>query len=215
MYLIEVTLKLVLAVALGGLIGLERETSQKPAGFRTNILICVGSTMMMILAGLLIGEEGSSSDQAARIAAAVITGVGFIGAGTIIQARGSVLGLTSAATIWAVAGMGLVIGAGYYVIAIIFSGIVILTLLFFRRVEGHSKVRLLFRYELKTRAAREVILNIKKLALHEGIKFREITHRREGAASIISFSFPASEEKEQKFNQSLLNMDGIQEIKID
>ena len=215
MDLIEVTLKLVLAVALGGLIGFERETSQKPAGFRTNILICVGSTMMMILAQLLIGGEGGNSDQVARIAAAVITGVGFIGAGTIIQARGSVLGLTSAATIWAVAGLGLVIGAGYYVVAIIFSGIVILTLLFFRRIEGRPRERLLYRYELKTRAAREVILNIKKLALHEGIKFKEITHKKEGTESIISFSFPASEEKEQKFNQSLLSMDGIQEIKID
>jgi putative Mg2+ transporter-C (MgtC) family protein len=215
MDLIEVTLKLVLAVALGGLIGLERETSQKPAGFRTNILICVGSTMMMILATLLIGGEGGSPDQLARIAAAVITGVGFIGAGTIIQARGSIMGLTSAATIWAVAGLGLVIGSGFYVVALIFSTIVILTLLLFRRIEGRPKERLLYRYELKTRAAREVLLNIKKLALHEGIKFKEITHRKKGTESVISFSFPASEEKEQKFNQSLLSMDGIQEIKID
>lgn len=215
MDLIEVTLKLVLAVALGGLIGLERETSHKPAGFRTNILICVGSTMMMILAQLLLGGEAGDSNEVARIAAAVITGVGFIGAGTIIQARGSVMGLTSAATIWAVAGLGLVIGTGYYVIAIIFSCIVILTLLFFRRIEGRPRERLLYRYQLKTRAAREVILNIKKLALHEGIKFKEIAHRKEGTESIVSFSFSASEEKEQKFNESLLNMDGIQEIKID
>lgn len=215
MDLIELTLKLVLAVALGGLIGLERETSQKPAGFRTNILICVGSTMMMILAQLLFGGVGGNSNEVARIAAAVITGVGFIGAGTIIQAKGSIMGLTSAATIWAVAGLGLVIGAGYYVIAIIFSGMVILTLLFFRRIEGRPREKLLYRYQLKTRAARDVILNIKKLALHEGIKFKEITHRKDGAESVISFSFPASEEKEEKFSQSLLSMDGIQEIKID
>lgn len=215
MDLIEVTLKLVLATALGGLIGFERETSHKPAGFRTNILICIGAAMMMILAELLFPGEGGNPNETTRIAAAVITGVGFIGAGTIIQARGNVMGLTSAATIWAVAGLGLVIGAGYYIIAIIFSGIVILTLMFFRRIEGRPRDRLLYRYELKTRAAREVLLNIKKLALHEGIKFKEITHRKEGTESIISFSFPASEEKEQKFNQSLLNMDGIQEIKID
>jgi len=215
MDLLEVALKLLLAVALGGLIGFEREASQKPAGFRTNILICVGATMMIILGQLLYGEGGEGSNEVARIAAAVITGVGFIGAGTILQARGSVKGLTSAATIWAVAGLGLVIGAGFYVIAAIFSSFVILVLLFFTRIEGRPRERLLYRYELKTRAAREVILNIKKLALHEGIKFKEITHRKEGAESIISFSFPASEEKEQKFNQSLLSMDGIQEIKID
>jgi len=84
----EIVLKLLLAVALGGLIGLERESSHKPAGFRTNILICIGSTMAMILSGLLLeGQEGSGDFT--RIAAAVITGMGFIGAGSIIQARGN------------------------------------------------------------------------------------------------------------------------------
>jgi len=72
MNIIEITLKLLLAVALGGLVGLERETSQKPAGFRTNILICVGSAMMMILSGLVLGAEGT---DLTRIAAGVITGI--------------------------------------------------------------------------------------------------------------------------------------------
>lgn len=211
----EVTLKLVLAVALGGLIGMERETSQKPAGFRTNILICVGAAMMMILAQLLFGGEEKNSNEMARVAAAVITGVGFLGAGTIIQARGMVIGLTSAATIWAVAGLGLVIGSGFYLIAIIFSGIIILTLVFFRYLEGRPTERLLYRYQVKTRSSKEVLLNIKKLALHDGIKFREISHRKEGDVSTIAFSFPSSEEKEQKFNQSILSLDGILEIKID
>jgi putative Mg2+ transporter-C (MgtC) family protein len=118
----EITLKLIMAVALGGLIGFERESSQKPAGFRTNILICLGATMMMIFSQLILqGKEASSSDMT-RIAAGVITGIGFIGAGTVIQAKGIVIGLTSAATLWAVAGLGLVIGGGYYLIAIIFTG---------------------------------------------------------------------------------------------
>jgi putative Mg2+ transporter-C (MgtC) family protein len=215
MNLIEVTLKLVLAVALGGLIGMERETSQKPAGFRTNILICIGAAMMMIFAQLLFGRDGDHSNEMARIAAAVIAGVGFLGAGTIIQAKGTVMGLTSAATIWAVAGLGLIIGAGYYLIAIIFSGIIILILVFFKHLESRPTERLLYRYHLKTKSSREVLLNIKKLALHEGIKFREITHRKEGEVSTISFSFPSSEEREQKFNQSLLSLDGVLEIKID
>jgi len=106
MSILEVTLKLLLAVALGGLIGVERETSQKPAGFRTNILICLGATMMMVLSRLVLeGNEGSSGDLM-RMAAGVITGIGFIGAGTIIQARGMIIGLTTAATLWAVAGLG-------------------------------------------------------------------------------------------------------------
>lgn len=120
-----------LAVALGGIVGLERESSQKPAGFRTNVLICVGATMMMVLSRLILQGKEGNGESLSRIAAGVITGIGFIGAGTIIQARGSVLGLTTAATLWAVAGLGLVIGAGYYWIAIIFAALILLTLLCF------------------------------------------------------------------------------------
>lgn len=215
MDIIEVILKLFMALALGGLIGLERETSHKPAGFRTNILICVGAAMMMILAGLLFDAKGGSGSELARIAAGVITGIGFIGAGAIIQARGNISGITTATTIWAVAVLGLTIGSGYYLIALIFSGLILITLVLFRQLEGRPSERLLFHYHLKTKTAREVLLNIKKLALHEGIKFKEITHKKEGAVSVISFSFPSTEEKEQEFNQSLLNMEGILEIKID
>jgi putative Mg2+ transporter-C (MgtC) family protein len=211
----EITLKLILAVALGGLIGFERESSQKPAGFRTNILICLGATMMMILSQLILqGKEANGSDMT-RIAAGVITGIGFIGAGTVIQAKGIVIGLTSAATLWAVAGLGLVIGSGYYLIAIIFTGIVILTLVLFRQLETQYLKRSLYHYHLKTKYSRDILLNIKKLALHEGIKFKEIAHKEEGNIYTIDFSFPAPEEKEQKFKWSLLNLDGILEIKID
>jgi len=215
MDIIEVLLKLVMAVALGGLIGMERESSQKPAGFRTNILICVGAAAMMVLAGLLFTEGGGNGSEVARIAAGVITGIGFIGAGTIIQGRGNIIGITTAATIWVVAILGLVIGLGYYLIALILAGLVLLTLVLFSRLEGRPSERLLYHYHLKTKSAREVLLNIKKLALHEGIKFKEITHKREGTVSVISFSFPSTEEKEQEFNQSLLGMEGILEIKID
>ena len=88
MDVLEITLKLLLAVGLGGLIGLERESSHKPAGFRTNILICLGATMMMVLSTLLLGQENARTSDLTRIAAGVITGIGFIGAGTIIHARG-------------------------------------------------------------------------------------------------------------------------------
>jgi len=128
-----VFLKLILAIILGGAIGVERETSHKPAGFRTHILICISSATMMILAQLLSG--GSLGADSSRVVAGVITGVGFLGAGTILQARGTVHGLTTASTIWAVAGLGLVIGAGYYLVAVLFTGLVVLTLVLFRKIE--------------------------------------------------------------------------------
>jgi len=214
MSILEVTLKLLLAIALGGLIGVERETSQKPAGFRTNILICLGATMMMVLSMLVLeGKEGSSGNLM-RMAAGVITGIGFIGAGTIIQARGMITGLTTAATLWAVAGLGLIIGAGYYVIAIIFTGIITLTLVIFRRFEGLNLKKDVFRYSLKSKS-RDTLNNIKKLALHEGIRFKEIKQKKDDNSFIIQFTFSSTEEKEQKFYQTLSNLREIVELKID
>lgn len=110
----EYAVKLLLAVICGGAIGLEREVTGKPAGLRTNILISVGSTMITMVSASVAHEVGDPG----RIAAQVVTGVGFIGAGSIIQARGSITGLTTAATIWAVAGIGIAIGAGLPILAV-------------------------------------------------------------------------------------------------
>ncbi len=116
------------AALCGAIIGLEREVKGKPAGFRTNILICVGAAMYMSV-GLLLAREGDDTvTDPARIAAQVVTGIGFIGAGCIIQERGRVSGLTSAATIWVVAAIGIISGAGFPVLALISSMNVVITL---------------------------------------------------------------------------------------
>lgn len=99
---------------LGGAIGVEREIKGKPAGLRTNILICVGSALLADLS-TKFAEAGGRGGDPGRLAAQIVTGVGFLGAGTIMQARGTVTGLTSAATIWVVAAMGIAVGAGFYV----------------------------------------------------------------------------------------------------
>ena len=100
----------------GGGIGLERQISGKPAGLRTNILICLGSALLMDLS-LQIGiiDGGVRVGDPARIASQIVSGFGFIGAGTIMQARGAVIGLTTAATIWVVAAIGMTVGAGHYI----------------------------------------------------------------------------------------------------
>src|SRR5688500_10905000 len=100
------------AALCGGLIGLERERKGKPAGFRTNILICLGASMYMAVGLLIDGEGGEAATDPARIAAQVVTGIGFLGAGCIIQQRGRVVGLTTAATVWGVAATGINAGAG-------------------------------------------------------------------------------------------------------
>ena len=108
---LELLVQLVLAVILGGAVGLERELKGKPAGLRTNILICLGATLFTVLSYRL----GSGVGDPGRVAAQVLTGVGFIGAGTILHMRGAVTGLTSAATIWVVAAIGMAVGARGYI----------------------------------------------------------------------------------------------------
>jgi putative Mg2+ transporter-C (MgtC) family protein len=215
MEILEVLLKLILAIALGGLIGLEREASQKPAGFRTNILVCVGSTMMMTLAVLLVRSKGGEADSLIRLAAGVITGVGFLGAGTIFQARGTIAGLTTASTLWLVAGLGLVIGAGYYVPALIFTALTITTLLLFHRIEDTYLRKSQFHYHLKAKARPYILASLRKLALHHGVRLERLTMKQDGSSYLLAFSFSASEEKEQEFNQGLLELADIEELKID
>ena len=110
---VTIPLRLFLALFLGGLIGLERERKHRPAGFRTYMLVCLGAALTMMISQFLI-KEGFSSD-ASRIGAQVVSGVGFLGVGTIIVTkRQQVKGLTTAAGLWASACMGLAIGAGFY-----------------------------------------------------------------------------------------------------
>jgi putative Mg2+ transporter-C (MgtC) family protein len=120
------------AVLCGAIIGIERELKRKPAGFRTNILICLGASIYTAVGLLLQGGEGV---DATRIAAQVVTGIGFLGAGSIIQSGGSVKGLTTAATIWVVASIGILSGAGFPVLAIMSAVLVLMTLAVLGRVE--------------------------------------------------------------------------------
>jgi putative Mg2+ transporter-C (MgtC) family protein len=107
--------KLVLAVLFGGAIGLERELKAKPAGLRTNILICVGATLLTDVSMSIAMVDSTRLGDPARLAAQIVSGVGFLGAGTIMQGTGMVTGLTSAATIWVVAAIGIAVGSGNYV----------------------------------------------------------------------------------------------------
>ena len=112
---LDLLVKLGLAVLLGGVIGFERELSGKPAGLRTNILICIGAALLMDISMRVGIVDGQRIGDPGRIAAQIVSGVGFLGAGTIMHSQGMVTGLTSAATIWVVAAIGMTVGGGFYV----------------------------------------------------------------------------------------------------
>lgn len=135
---VELTVRLVTAAALGGLIGYEREINRHAAGLRTNILVCLGSALVMLLSiygfNQFIAEPNVRADPA-RLAAQVISGIGFLGAGTIMKTGVSIKGLTTAATLWVVAGIGLAVGAGFYYPAILTCVLVFLALKILNHVE--------------------------------------------------------------------------------
>ncbi|MDB4349786.1 MgtC/SapB family protein [Omnitrophica bacterium] len=141
----EIIIRLLLAVAIGGVIGFERERHRRAAGLRTHILVCIGAALIT-LTSLYIAENYSGLNRncdPARVAAGIVMGIGFLGAGTIIRERASVMGLTTAASLWGVAGIGMALGCGFYKAAIFAATITFVTLLvlgvFARKYLGKKK----------------------------------------------------------------------------
>ena len=129
----EILLRLVIAVIAGGFIGLEREVVHKPAGIRTHMLVCLGAALFVLVTLETLPNE------TARIIAGIATGIGFLGAGTIFRSKSEVHGLTTAASIWAVAGVGIAIGLGYYLMTLI-SVVLVLIILQLNKLEFFKKL---------------------------------------------------------------------------
>ncbi len=132
----QIIIRLVLSVFLGGLIGFERQIHRRTAGFRTHILVSLGSCLIMLTSLYVFDIYSSKVDlDPTRIAAGVITGIGFLGAGAIIRDSQGIIGLTTAASLWVVAGIGLAIGCGFYTAGIFTTALALISLFFLRRVE--------------------------------------------------------------------------------
>ncbi|MCY6959213.1 MgtC/SapB family protein [Clostridium brassicae] len=158
----EVVLRLVLAAFAGGLLGYEREFKNRPAGLRTHILVCVGAAIISIIQLYIAWDTmeliranpqmaNSIKADIGRMSAQVVSGIGFLGAGTIIHEKGSVKGLTTAASLWTIGCIGIAIGMGYYFLAIVSTGVVYFTLVSLKKFEFKvlkkvSTVKLLIEY---------------------------------------------------------------------
>src|ERR1700749_1595434 len=125
--------RLLMACAMGGLVGIEREYRHKDSGLRTNMLICMGSALFTLLSPVLAGVMGTNQGQ---VASNVVQGIGFLGAGLILHTRSRVLGLTSAATVWVVASIGMACGAGMYMDALLATVLLLLALQIVGAMEG-------------------------------------------------------------------------------
>lgn len=186
-------LRVLAAVVAGAVIGLERELHDKPAGFRTNIMICLGAALFTLLS-IRVAEQRFAAD-ATRIAAQVVTGVGFLGAGAIIQFRGNVIGLTTAATIWTVASVGMAFGAGEYALGAIVTALATAVLIGLSFAEDYiASWRTTAHFEIQLDVAPEINEKLKRQVRGAGVHCRSwtITKADEGFtvhASLVGPSY--------------------------
>ncbi len=208
---LEILLKILLSAILGGIIGLEREISHKGAGLRTNILIAVGSTLLTILSFkfAILGENVDPS----RIAAQIVTGIGFLGAGAIIQAKFSVHGLTTAASIWIVSAIGISVGSGYYLISFLITIFVVIILTFFKYISKIiEKQKKMFVYIIKTEDRVSVFTEIKKVITELGINYINADFYKYKEGIEIEILFSSSQNKDEKFLEKVLQLKGVNKI---
>jgi putative Mg2+ transporter-C (MgtC) family protein len=178
-------IRLLLAILLGGLVGLEREVKGRPAGLRTHVLVCLGSTILLIAARNAgeafdgVARGGSMVLDPNRISAGIVTGIGFLGAGAILRTGDLIRGLTTGATIWFVAAIGIVIGSGFYSLAAVATVIALLVLEAFDYI-GHRIPAVIYR-SLRVRIAsgeREAFVNWCTQHLQEHrIRLQEVLYR--------------------------------------
>ena len=176
-----VLLKIALSILLGGVVGLEREHHNQPAGLKTHIILCVGATLITIVSIAMARDLGSARlTDPTRIAANIVTGIGFLGGGAILRMGATVRGLTTAACIWTVTGVGMAVGAGYYFPAALVTVAILLTLLFLGRFEKMFLNKREFKQmTLTARSSPDLLGNVEKALSANCISIRNIEVQRE------------------------------------
>jgi len=173
--LLDDVIKLLLALLVGGLIGAEREFRDKAAGFRTIILICVGATLFTIFS-LKIG----GADDPARIAANIVSGIGFLGAGAIMQGDERVAGLTTASTIWLTAALGIGIGGGHYLLSGAAAAVILIVLWVFPFVEGRITRKAQRTYHVVCSMDHQKLAQLEEMFRQCGLRSRVNKQKRDG-----------------------------------
>jgi len=201
-------LRLLVAAAIGGVVGLERDIKGKPAGMRTNVLMCVGACLVMILSMEVAHKAGPPADPG-RIAAQVVTGVGFIGAGMILRSRVSVSGLTSAATIWFISALGLVVGYGDFLLAGSAAVLMILTLTALNGVEKRfEKNRQL--HVVRMHVVRENLGQVRKVLSDNRVTPEDIELKGLDEGIRLDVQYIGLTDKHDSLIDSLKRLDGVE-----
>lgn len=225
MTILELCLRILLAMAIGGIIGWERETSNRPAGLRTHMLVAIGAAVVMLMGEMSLDKyAGITTMDPTRLGAQVISGIGFLGAGTIMREGLTVRGLTTAASLWAVACLGLAAGGGFYEAAITGTIAIILTLTIFEYLEKKfRKVKYKgLLVELDCTDLSATLISLKKIAPNYDISLGDVDISEEiGEDRVIyhlvsKLSFNKSSKKIDKngFTSEISGLIGVSKVKV-
>lgn len=222
-YAVDAVIKMILAVIFSGVIGYEREHSHRPAGFRTHILVAVGSALVMMTSKFVFHEyEGLVSVDPTRLGAQVISGIGFLGAGTILREGFSVKGLTTAASLWAVSCIGLAVGAGYYIGALVTTLVIYITLNTLKRVvaKGNPSRNIYIEADNLSRQAADIGAIVKRYGgnLHTlEVLYADSAPTKRKSDSIVmkAIVMPKDEESLGLTISAIRALEGIRDLYID
>jgi putative Mg2+ transporter-C (MgtC) family protein len=205
-----VAARLLIAALFGGLIGLDRELHQKPSGIRTNLLICFAAALFTFLSPIIAGEGSANKGQ---IASNIVQGIGFLGAGLILQNRYRVSGLTSAATVFAVASVGMACGAGLYVTATLATATILIVLEGVGVIEKRFNLKLYLRiYEVRGNDASEMERTILKAMDSEKRHLGELERSTIGGIQRATFTAQATTKGHSRLKKTLRECECINEV---
>ena len=202
--------RLLLACLLGGLVGLEREANHKSAGVRTNLLICLGAALFTLMSMVLAGEANADKS---RIASNIVQGIGFLGAGLILRNRGRVSGLTSAASVWVVASVGMACGAGLYGAAAVAAVIVIVALELVGFLERRANLkRFSIIYETRGHDPTLMLQSILHAMDKGGERLSNVERDTIGELERVSFALTATQKRHHRLRAALGDEPGIETV---
>jgi putative Mg2+ transporter-C (MgtC) family protein len=202
--------RLLMACFLGALVGLQREIKRKAAGVRTNLLICMGSAFFTLLSAVLAGD---ANPDKGRVASNIVQGIGFLGAGLILHNRSRVSGLTSAASVFVVASIGMACGAGLYAAAAVAAIIVIMALEVVGFLERRANIKIYpLLYEVRGSDQTRMMESILEAMDKAGQRLSSVDHDAIGELQRVSFSLTATSKQHERLRGKLLDKPGIDKL---
>jgi putative Mg2+ transporter-C (MgtC) family protein len=210
--------RLCLAALLGGLVGLEREIHSQPAGLRTHMIVAIGSCLIMLVS-IQMGVANPTRSDPARIAAQVVAGVGFLGAGAIMRSGLSVRGLTTAACLWTVAAVGLAVGSGYWRAALVATVLTLISLSVFQKVERRfSKGKSFRRFVIHAKDSAVLVSKLEEVLRQAGITLQEIDLQRDLVEKKLQVSITATCPEQvdmDRLSRSFSAIPDVEKVEID